>query len=74
MSKDDNYKRDLIRGLSNITQISVTIIICIAIGLFAGRFLDNWLNTSPWFLLGGIMLGMCAAFKSIIDFCKYAKF
>ncbi|MGH7366039.1 MAG: AtpZ/AtpI family protein [Candidatus Rokuibacteriota bacterium] len=34
---------------------------CVAIGLAAGYFADDWLGTSPWLLLIGLGLGIAAA-------------
>jgi F0F1-type ATP synthase assembly protein I len=35
----------------------VSIIFCIV----GGVFLDRWLDTSPWFTLGGVALGLIVA-------------
>lgn len=37
----------------------------IAIGLFMGLWLDGKFNSSPWFLLGGLFLGVCAGFRNL---------
>jgi ATP synthase protein I len=58
---------DLAKALAFFSQISVTIIVCVAIGVFSGRWLDGLLGTSPWLLIILSFLGMGAAFKSIID-------
>ena len=34
----------------------------LAIGLVGGYFLDRWLDTKPWFLLAGLLLGTVAGF------------
>ena len=34
----------------------------LGIGIGGGWALDNWLNTEPWFLLGGLLLGSAAGF------------
>jgi len=60
------------RALAVLAQIGVTIIACIAVGIFLGRFLDNLLGTTPWLLIVFTFLGIAAAFKSIFDFAKKA--
>ncbi|MFN7948863.1 MAG: AtpZ/AtpI family protein [Blastocatellia bacterium] len=34
-------------------------------GLVAGYFLDRWLNTAPWLLIVGTVLGTVGAFTSL---------
>lgn len=34
-------------------------------GLAAGYFLDRWLQTSPWLLIAGTILGTVGAFASL---------
>jgi ATP synthase protein I len=58
------------RALALLSQIAITIIACIAIGIFAGWYLDHLLGTSPWLILIFTFLGIGAAFKSILDFAK----
>ena len=58
------------RSLSLLSQIGVTIIACVVIGVFLGRFLDGLFNTSPWLLLIFTLLGAAAAFKSILELSK----
>ena len=59
--------RDWVKALAFLSQIGVTIAACILIGVFGGRFLDNLLGTSPWIMIAGSILGVIAAFKSILD-------
>ena len=68
--KNKEHNSYLIKGLSMISQMAFTIIACIAIGVFAGRWLDGFLGTSPLFLLVLSLLGVGAAFKSIYDISK----
>ena len=70
--KDDErkHRNELIRGLSTISQVGFSIVACVLIGIFLGRFLDRVLNTSPWLLVIFTLLGAVAAFKSIFDIAK----
>ena len=60
-------------ALSHLLQIGVSIIACLAVGIFLGWLLDRYLGTSPWLLLVFTFLGIGAAFKSIFDFAKKIK-
>ena len=74
MAGDDKGQRgkgsEFTRALTVLSQIGITIIACVAIGIFLGRFLDNLLGTTPWLTIVFILLGIAAAFKSIFDFSK----
>jgi len=74
MTGDDKKPREsrneFTRALSVLSQIGITIIVCVALGIFLGRLLDNLLGTSPWLLIVFIFLGIAAAFKAIFDFAN----
>jgi ATP synthase protein I len=63
-------RSEIMRALSLMSQIGITIIICVAVGVLLGKFLDNLLGTSPWLLLVFTLFGSGAAFKSIFDIAK----
>ena len=63
-------KSDIVKGLSLMSQIGITVALCIFLGVFLGRFLDNRLDTSPLFLFIFAILGCLAAFKAMIDLAK----
>jgi len=67
---DKKQQNGFIRAFSQLSQIGFTIIACIGISIFLGRLLDNLLGTSPWLLLVFVILGIIAAFKSILDFAN----
>jgi len=74
MPKDDKpQQNEFAVALSFFLQVSVSIIACIAVGMFLGWLLDRWLGTSPWLLMVFSFLGVGAAFKSIFDFAKKVK-
>jgi len=74
MSKNGKGQgNDFIRAFSLLTQIGVTIVACIGLGILIGWFLDNLLGTSPWLLLVFTIFGIVAAMKSIFDFAKKIK-
>ena len=61
------------KALSYLLQIGISIIACLAVGIFLGWLLDRYLGTSPWLLMVFTFLGIGAAFKSIFDFAKKIK-
>ena len=67
--KKDN-RREVVKGLSLVSQISITIITCIVIGIFLGRFLDSIFGTEPWLLIVFLFFGIAAAIKYIFDLGK----
>ena len=71
--KNKGQGNDFIQAFSLLSQIGITIVACILIGILIGWFLDNLLGTSPWLLLVFTVLGIVAAIKSIFDFAKKIK-
>jgi len=63
-------QNEFMRAFSVFMQIGVTIIACLAVGLFLGWLLDRLLGTQPWLLMVFSFLGIGAAFKMIFDFAK----
>jgi F0F1-type ATP synthase assembly protein I len=55
VDQDDARAAGVAAGLG--CSIVVSIIFCIV----GGVFLDRWLDTSPWFTLGGVALGLFVA-------------
>lgn len=53
------------KSLSLLSQIGITMVANIFVGLFIGRFLDEVCHTSPLFLLVFIFVGVGSGIKSI---------
>ena len=71
MSQNKKKQRaSIIKALSFSSQIAFIIIACIIIGVFAGKFLDDFFGSSPWLLLIFSLLGMVAAFRAIFSLSK----
>ena len=74
MSRNDKpQQNEFARALSFFIQVSVSILACLAVGIFLGWLLDRLLGTSPWLLMVCTFFGVGAAFKSIFDFAKKVK-
>ena len=63
-TKQQNY---FVKALSFFSLIGTTIMACVVIGIFLGRFLDGLFGTSPWLLLIFSFLGAAAAFKAVYE-------
>jgi len=68
MSKKE--RKEILKAMGLMSQIGLTIVVCVALGLFLGQFLDNLLGTSPWLLIVFSLLGIASAFKSMVDLAK----
>ncbi len=51
-------KGDPLRALALASSISVEIATATVVGFMGGRWLDSKLNTNPWLMLAGLLLGM----------------
>lgn len=56
MAKKGNGQ--IMNAFSLVGTIGITMVATVAVGLYLGRMADNWLNTSPWATIIGILLGM----------------
>ena len=61
-----NFKA--VKNLAYLTQVAFIMLTPIFLGVFAGNFVDNKFNTSPWFLLLFIVLGVGTAFMNLYKF------
>lgn len=75
MSDYDNKRKksnssETLKILAYFSQIGVTMGASIIIGVLLGKYLDEWLGTSPWLLLIFSLLGAGAAIKSLLTMPK----
>ncbi|HWR38018.1 MAG TPA: AtpZ/AtpI family protein [Patescibacteria group bacterium] len=67
--KDDD-KRQMVNALGLVGGIGLNLVATVAVGLFLGRALDTWLDSSPWGAAAGIIAGMLsglwATYKRLI--------
>ena len=57
--------RDILKYLSLVTQIGLTMVFSVGIGLLGGMFLDRWLNTGFVFLIVLTIVGIASGFRSV---------
>jgi F0F1-type ATP synthase assembly protein I len=61
----DKDKLKIMQGIALITQIGLSMIVPIILGIFIGRFLDNLIGTNNIFLFVFIIIGVGAAFLNL---------
>ena len=74
MSHDKKPEQnEFVKAMSYFLQIGVSILACLAVGIFLGWLLDRLFGTTPWLIMVFSFLGVAAAFKSIFDFAKKVR-
>ncbi|PLX89845.1 MAG: magnesium transporter [Desulfuromonas sp.] len=58
-------KRQLFRSLSFLSSVGINLVAATFIGLAMGYYLDQWLETDPWFTLIFLLLGIVSGFRNI---------
>ena len=67
-------KRDDFRKIAEMSSVALVLPSSIAVGLFFGYVLDNWLHTDPWMLLAFLVFGIISGFTSLFRALrKYEK-
>jgi ATP synthase protein I len=57
--------RRWVRQLGVLSGVGLTLVIATVLGLWGGYVLDQWLGSSPWFLLVGLLLGIASGFVNL---------
>ena len=66
----NQQRREILRALSMFSQVGISLVVCVLMGVLLGRFLDSLLGTTPWLLLLFAFFGAGAAFKFMYDLSK----
>ena len=53
------------KWMTLMSQVGITMVANSMVGLFIGKYLDQWLHTSPLFLLLFIFIGFFSGIKSV---------
>ncbi len=75
MNSPDNDARESRRQLLKALKrgsVGLEMALSIVIGALAGWWLDGKFQTEPWLLLSGVLIGVLAAFNSLIRMAKAA--
>ena len=65
-------KRQLMRSLSFLSSIGISMVAASFIGLFIGIYLDKWLDTEPWMTMIWLGFGIAAGFRNIFVLTRRA--
>ncbi len=66
MVEDDPFRK----GIAIAARVGVELVATTAVGTALGYFLDQWLGTSPWLLIVGVLLGGTAGILAIFRMAK----
>ncbi len=61
----DEEKRKLLKTLSVVSSMGISVVLAIAMGVIFGRFLDSWFGTNHVFFFIFLFIGIIAAFRNI---------
>ncbi len=65
-------KRQLMKSLSFLSSLGISMVAASFIGLFIGIYLDKWLGTSPWMTLIWLGIGIASGFRNIFILTRRA--
>jgi len=65
-------RRQLMRSLTFLSSIGISMVAASFIGLFIGYYLDKWLGTSPWMTLVWLAIGIASGFRNIFILTRRA--
>jgi len=63
----EEQDRKLFRMLGALSTVGITLVVSTVIGYVVGHYLDGLFQTTPWFMLGFLLLGIAAGFKNLYD-------
>jgi ATP synthase protein I len=55
-------RSEILRRAGPYLSLGTMFAAAIVVGIAAGYWLDRWLGTSPWLLVGGLLLGVVVGF------------
>ena len=62
----ENDEQEVTRKTGLVYAAAFAIVGAVVVCLFIGWVLDRWFGTSPWFVVGGIVLGAVVGFYEFI--------
>lgn len=65
MKKDENNYKEILKNISLISQIGISVVTPILLGVYIGQILDKWVGTKSFFIITLIILGACSGFVNL---------
>ena len=65
MKENEGTTRSKQRGVGFAFRIGVELVAALIVGVGIGLFLDHWLDTAPWFLIGFFFIGAGAGIVNV---------
>lgn len=59
-----------LRALTIGTELALNLVLPLILGIVAGKYIDNWFNSSPVALVSGLFLGLIMGFYNFLHFLK----
>jgi len=59
-----------IKLLAQVSTMGISMVLALVISIAIGYYLDKWFQTSPWFFLIFMVLGIVAGFRNIYVIMK----
>ncbi len=58
------------KAVSLVSLIGLDIAICTILGAWVGRKVDMYFGTAPWWMIVGLLLGMCLGMLTLIPIIR----
>lgn len=65
MTDNKENRRELFKSIGFLSGVGIAMVAATFIGLAMGYYLDQWLDTKPWFTLVFLMIGVIAGFRNV---------
>ncbi len=65
MTDHKENRRELFKSIGFLSGVGISMVAATFIGLAMGYYLDQWLETQPWFTLLFLMIGIISGFRNI---------
>lgn len=65
MTDNKENRRELFKSIGFLSGVGISMVAATFIGLAMGYYLDQWLDTRPWFTLVFLMIGIISGFRNV---------
>ena len=65
MNDNKESRRELFKSIGFLSGVGISMVAATFIGLAMGYYLDQWLDTRPWFTLTFLVIGIISGFRNV---------